>query len=513
MNLPTLVIVEDQQLLRLGLKIHLESLHCCSVIGEAGDGDTAIREILRLRPDVILLDLGLPGVDGIEVTWRVKQELPHTRIVIFTSHADAADVTAALGAGADGYCVKDAPIDQIGSAITAVARGEVWLDPTIASAVVATSIQQETANESEFKLSTIEANILSLIGGHVDHNQIAQKLGIDSGAVETILRNLLSRLSTKPLRESDTDLAKQRHRLNSWLTAFVEQIDSGKIFAEKYLLQEMIGSGGLGAVFKAKHIYIERTVALKFLHPEVVQDPLAMRCFQREATAIANVQHSNIVTIYDFGISATNDPFLVMEFISGPSLSDILQDEGRLTVERALQLSIQICEGLAAAHDSGVVHCDLKPANILIRRENDKEVVKLVDFGLVQLLPRQKPNLQNQLTNKYFICGTPLYMSPEQCAGKPVDPRTDIYSFACMLFELVTGEPIFAGETPMELFAKHLEVMPPSISSVQIERLPDGLDGLMQSMLKKQPECRPQSKHEVARSLREMCSAVSGERL
>ncbi|MBS1956031.1 MAG: protein kinase [Cyanobacteria bacterium SZAS-4] len=502
MTLPTLVIVEDQQLLRLGLKIHLESLNCCSVIGEAGDGETAIREILRLRPDVVLLDLGLPGVDGVEVTWRVKQELPRIRIVIFTSHTDAADVTAALGAGADGYCTKDAPIEQIGSAIAAVSRGEVWLDPTIAEVVVATS-QQQNENKEELKLSTLESNILSLIGGHVDHGQIAQKLGIDSSSVENILRNLLSRLGNKKPAPDD-DLLKQRTRLNDWFTAFVEQIDTGKIFAEKYLLQEMIGSGGLGAVFKAKHIYIDRTVALKFLHPEVVQDPLAMRCFQREATAIANVQHSNIVTIYDFGISATNDPFLVMEFISGPSLADILQDEGKLPISHALNLSIQICEGLAAAHESGVVHCDLKPANILIRRENGKEIVKLVDFGLVQLLPRQQVSPQNQLTNKYFICGTPLYMSPEQCAGKPVDARTDIYSFGCMLFELITGEPVFAGDTPMELFAKHLEVEPQSIANVTTAPLPDGLAELIGSMLKKQAEQRPKSMQMVGQSLKEM---------
>jgi DNA-binding NarL/FixJ family response regulator/tRNA A-37 threonylcarbamoyl transferase component Bud32 len=480
---PTLFIVEDQQLLRLGLKIHLESLGCCSVIGESGDGELALREIIRLRPDVVLLDIGLPGLDGIEVTWRIKQELPHVRVVIFSSHADAASVTSALGAGADGYCSKDAPVEQISNAIASASRGEVWLDPTIANAVISESKKQN--DQSHRQLSSMESGILNLIDGYIDHEQIAHKLGIDSSAVAKILRNLLKRATGESGNRTVAELTKRREQLSSWLTAFVEQIDTGKLFAEKYLLLELIGEGGIGAVFKARHIFIERMVAVKFLHPEVIEDPLTMRSFQREATAIANIQHNNIVTIFDFGISLNNEPYLVMELIKGSNLSDILQKDGKLPIKRALRLAIQICEGLDAAHKEGIVHCDLKPANILIRSDGLREEVKLVDFGLVQLMPRHQSGLQQQLTNKYFICGTPLYMSPEQCSGKPVDASTDIYSFGCVLFEMITGETIFAGETSMALFAKHIESQPPRLSSVFNDVLPAGLSDLIDAMLQK----------------------------
>ncbi|HEY9733806.1 MAG TPA: protein kinase [Drouetiella sp.] len=505
--MPTLFIVEDQQLLRLGLKIHLESLGCCTVIGEAGDGELALREILRLRPDVVLLDIGLPGLDGLEVTWRIKQELPRIKIVIFTSHTDADSVTAALGAGADGYCSKDAPVEQISNAIASASRGEVWLDPTIANAVISKSRKKD--DQSEWQLSSLESGILGLIDGYIDHEQIAHKLGIDSAAVAKVLRNLLKRATNTSGNRTVEEQTKRREHLSSWLTAFVEQIDTGKLFAEKYLLLELIGEGGIGAVFKAKHIFIERMVALKFLHPEVIEDPLTMRSFQREATAIANIQHNNIVTIFDFGISSNNEPYLVMELIKGSNLFDILQEDGKLSIKRALSLAIQICEGLGAAHKEGIVHCDLKPANILIRSDGSREDVKLVDFGLVQLMPRHQSNLQQQLTNKIFICGTPHYMSPEQCSGKPVDASTDIYSFGCVLFEMITGELVFEGETPMALFAKHIETAPPKLASVVNDALPAGLSELVEAMLQKRGELRPKSMMEIARSLESMLATLS----
>ncbi len=496
---PSVLLVEDQQLLRLGLKISLERLGCCQILGEVADGEAAVREAQRLRPEVILMDVGLPGIDGIEATWRIKKELPRTRILMFTSHTDQEDVTAALGAGADGYCVKDAPIEQLAVAIHAVMRGEVWLDPVIAATVARTNNASNETTGAPF--SEIEKKILTLIVDGVDNLEIANQLSTSAEKITRVLHNIIDRFvdnaTTVPRNKPKTEGA------NEWLTTIVENLDAGTIFAEKYLVENLLGSGGIGAVFKAKHLYMDRYVALKLLRPELSEERVVMRNFQREAIAIGHVQHKNIVGVYDFGISANHEPYLIMEYIDGTNLGDVFEQEHRLPLKRIVNLCLQTCEGLAEAHRKGVVHCDLKPRNILILRgdSEEDETVKLVDFGLAQVLPPEK-TVQSQLTDKFFVSGTPLYMSPEQCMGKQLDARSDIYSLGCILFEGLTGEKPFVGSSAMETFAKHIRVTAPTLAAT-CPGIPFTfqLEYCVAKMLAKAPVDRPQSMREVIQLL------------
>jgi DNA-binding NarL/FixJ family response regulator len=476
-----------------GLRISLERLRCCEILGEASDGDAAIRETQRLRPDVVLMDVGLPGIDGIEATWRIKQLLPRTHVLMFTSHTLPDDVTAALGAGADGYCSKGTPVEHISSAITAVMNGEVWLDPAIADTIVGMrAADVGTTSES----AALELKILSMIREGLGTAEIANRLQLSAEKVTRIMQKIIHQFMEKsePREESKQTEQQLSH---DWLTAFVERLDDEKIFADKYSIEKLLGSGGMGAVFKAKHMYMDRYVALKILHPDFAANRLAMRNFQGEAKAVANLNHKNIVGIYDFGLSAESEPYLVMEYIEGSDLGEILAQDKPLPVNRAIAICLQVCAGLAEAHTRGIVHCDLKPSNILISGSELEGAVKVVDFGLAQMTP---PDTVNKLdvTAKFYVSGTPLYMSPEQCYGQPVTALSDVYSLGCILYEALTGVNVFEGSNPMATFVRQCEFLapplsvtyPPGLFSIQLE-------DLVSCMLRKDPEKRPQSMSEV----------------
>jgi DNA-binding NarL/FixJ family response regulator/predicted Ser/Thr protein kinase len=475
-----------------GLRISLERLRCCEILGEASDGDAAVRETQRLRPDVVLMDVGLPGIDGIEATWRIKQLLPRTHVLMFTSHTLPADVTAALGAGADGYCSKGSSVEHVSSAITAIMNGEVWLDPVIANAIV----DIRAADVSALKDSEgLELKILSMLKEGLGNQDIANQLQLSTEKVTRTMQKIIHQFMEKS--EPRVVIKPTEQQLShDWLTAFVERLDDEKIFADKYLIEKLLGSGGMGAVFKAKHMYMDRYVALKILHPDFVADRLAMRNFQGEAKAVANLNHKNIVGIYDFGLSADSEPYLVMEYIEGSDLGEILAQEKPLPVNRTIAICLQVCAGLADAHARGIVHCDLKPSNILISGSKEEDV-KVVDFGLAQMTPPDSVQ-KLDVTAKFFVSGTPLYMSPEQCYGRPVTALSDVYSLGCILYETLTGINVFEGSNPMTTFARQCEFLAPPLSVTN----PSGLysmqlEDLVSCMLKKEPEKRPQSMSEV----------------
>jgi serine/threonine protein kinase/CheY-like chemotaxis protein len=495
--IPSVLLVEDHLLTLAGLRLSLEHLHCCSISGEASDGDAAVQEAQRLRPDVILMDVGLPGIDGIEATWRIKQLLPRTRVIMFTSHTSPEDITAALGAGADGYCSKSVSVEQIAAAISAVMRGEVWLDPDIATAIVDIRALAGAKTDSV----SLEVEILSMIKEGIENREIAIRLNISPEKVTRIMQKLIHQFMEK---SESNKLSRQTEKKLShdWLTAFVDGLDNEKTFADKYLIEKLIGTGGIGAVFKAKHMYMDRNVALKILHPEFVSNRLAMRNFQGEAKAIASLQHKNIVGVYDFGLSPDLKPFLVMEYVDGSDLGEILAKESPMPVSRVLTIALQVCAGLAEAHAHGIIHCDLKPSNILIQGVDFEGDVKVVDFGLAQIKPPDNADDDNEITAKIFISGTPLYMSPEQCNGQPLTGLSDIYALGCILYEALAGVNIFEDSTPMGTFVKQCDFNPPPMSVTYPSGLfSKQLEDLVSNMLAKDPAKRPQSMSEVISAL------------
>jgi serine/threonine protein kinase len=187
--------------------------------------------------------------------------------------------------------------------------------------------------------------------------------------------------------------------------------------------------------------------------------------FQREAQAASALNHPNVITIYDLGTAPDGKPYIVMDYLDGQSLDERIESVGMLPLESVLNMFIQVCGALNAAHDAGIIHRDIKPSNIMLTTgKSETDVVKVVDFGLAKMLEPGEDN--HKLTKTGEVFGTLLYMSPEQCLGHPLDPRTDIYSVGCTMYEALIGVPIFRANSPFELMSKHINTMPEPFGAV-----------------------------------------------
>jgi serine/threonine protein kinase len=274
----------------------------------------------------------------------------------------------------------------------------------------------------------------------------------------------------------------------------------GKPFADRYEILSLIGEGGAGLVFKARHVHMNRFVAIKIIRPELVSNQTALQRFKQEAKAISAISHQNIVAVHDFGITSDEMPYLVMDLIEGISLADLIRAEGRMPYQRAVPLFRQACVALDHAHHSGIVHRDLKANNIMVVGEPDRsEEVKLVDFGMAKLVrPELHGENVQELTQHGDVFGSPLYMSPEQCKGQTLDGRSDIYSLGCVMYYVLTGDPPFVGQNMLETLQKHIndEPTPPEYYLTE-EELPRQLRNIVLKSLSKNPEDRYQSMAEM----------------
>lgn len=272
----------------------------------------------------------------------------------------------------------------------------------------------------------------------------------------------------------------------------------GRVIDGKYELTALLGKGGMSVVYRARRVRIGDDVAVKILMGKFVKDDAALARFRREARAAAMLHHPNVITIHDFG--ETDDEltpaFIVMEFVKGTPLRDLLTSEGQFLADRAVRMMRAICAGVGAAHRQGVVHRDLKPENILVVAPDDDyefESVRVVDFGLAKLLADAEP------AHKGAVVGTPFYMSPEQCMGEPLDTRSDVYSLGAMFYEMVSGKRPFAAETVSGVISKHLYESPPSLSPALA--LPRRISAAIMQALDKDPDARPQTATDLARLL------------
>jgi eukaryotic-like serine/threonine-protein kinase len=276
----------------------------------------------------------------------------------------------------------------------------------------------------------------------------------------------------------------------------------GRRIAEgKYAIESLIGSGAAGAVYRATHRELRRTVAIKLLHPHYQHDPQFMTSFRGEALAASQLDHPNVMRVLDFGQEPDGLVYIVMEFLSGRTLQSLLDEERRLPTERAVEIMIQVCAALSVAHDHGIIHRDIKPDNImLVPSRNDEgttfELVKVCDFGIAAL---QNPRAEDAdlAADSSVIAGTPEYMSPEQARGQDVDARSDVYACGICLYELVTGRPPFLGDHAGEILIKQLEETPKPPS--QILR---GLDPILEEVILRAIQKDPAKRHQSAREMR-----------
>ncbi len=276
----------------------------------------------------------------------------------------------------------------------------------------------------------------------------------------------------------------------------------GHTLDEKYRLEERLGIGGMGTVYRARHLLIDRPVAVKVLNQRFVEDEAARTRFSREARACGRLQHANAVTVTDFGQSQDGYVYLVMELLEGRTLRDVLSKEAPLDAARAVSLMLQISDAVAAAHDAGIIHRDLKPANVfIVQRADVPAVVKVLDFGIAKLAADTlEDDDRMTLTQVGAMIGTPRYMSPEQCDGVELTPAADVYSLGVILYEMLTGSVPFSGSTPLAIAMKHTTELPRSPREI-VSSIPVPLEELVLHTLEKDPQSRPANANEFRREL------------
>ena len=267
----------------------------------------------------------------------------------------------------------------------------------------------------------------------------------------------------------------------------------GKIVRSRYRVLKKLGEGGMGSVYLAEQIAVNRNVALKILHSDYARDPEFVKRFRQEAKLAASLSHHNIVTIFDFDQADDGSLYIVMEYVAGNSLSTVIKS-GLLDIRTAVRLAIQIAEGLRAAHAAGVIHRDIKPENIMVLPGDE---IKLMDFGIARL-----SNVEGatRLTRSGMIMGTPTYMAPEQIEGGEVGVATDIYAFGVLLYEMLSGQVPFTAPTPGAVLIKHLTETAPALRKLRND-IPASIEKVVKQALEKKPGSRQRSMDEVVKLL------------
>jgi len=274
----------------------------------------------------------------------------------------------------------------------------------------------------------------------------------------------------------------------------------GEVIADRYELEEAVDHGGMSSVYRGRDRLLERTVALKVLHAHFGDDAEYVERFRREARAVAQLSHPNIVTVIDRG-SSDGHQFIVFEYVEGENLKQLVERSGPLSVDRTLELGIQIADALAFAHAHGLVHRDVKPQNVLIDSAGD---AKVTDFGIARSL-----DVEEGVTQTGTVLGTSNYLSPEQAAGEPVTPATDIYSLGVVLYELLTGEVPFRGDNLVVVAMKHVTEHPPSLLEQRAD-VPPRLVLAVERALEKDPALRFASMDAFANELRRCRDELGG---
>jgi len=386
----------------------------------AASGPEALELVRRGNIDLVLLDIMMPGMTGMDVlrTLRATRSPAALPVVMVTAKTDSEDVVEALSLGANDYVTK--PVDYP----VALARIQTHLRTTQAMRVEAAAA--------------------------IEPRSPAQAV-------------------------------------------------PGTVLGGRYRLDQPIGGGSFGTVFRARHLELNRDVAVKILATSAGTDPEALARFRREGDSACRVQHPNAVAVFDFAVNPGGVAYLVMELLEGQSLEKELEERGPLAPRRSAEIVIPVCSALAAAHAAGVVHRDIKPSNVFLHRTRHGEVAKILDFGIAKLAAEAA--IGQSLTVDGSLLGTPAYMAPERFRRGAYGPSSDIYSLGAMLYEMLSGRLPFIPSTadPLALVAMQAEEDPPPLRARRPDVSPK-LEKLVLQALARNPEGRPTA-DQLARKL------------
>jgi serine/threonine protein kinase len=268
------------------------------------------------------------------------------------------------------------------------------------------------------------------------------------------------------------------------------RLEAGAIFASRYEILDMVGKGGMGEVYRVYDLNVAEVMALKLLLPNIASDDNIIKRFTNELKLARKIAHRNVCKMYDLN-EDDGVPYITMEHVSGEDLKSLIKSEGRLPEEYVIDIVIQVCEGLAEAHKSGVVHRDLKPQNLMI---DERATVKILDFGIARSMEARG------MTRTGMMIGTPEYISPEQAEGEESDQRSDIYSLGVILYEMITGRVPFKGDTALSVALKHktqIPLAPRKLNPV----ISDGLSQVILTCMQKDKESRYQEVRELLTDL------------
>lgn len=499
------VIVDDQTVMRIGLKIVLEKITGVHVVAEARDGREAIDICLKLRPAIILMDISMPNMDGIEATEIIKARLPETRVVMFTSNEDEVAFLSALGAGADAYCLKDATEHQLKSAIDAVLQGAKWLDHGLAKRVL--SVSGSASQRLKRNLITPQQmKIFEFIEHGLNIEEIAKNLNCDVTHVKMELRTAVDCLEPDSMRKSTRLMANLRPMLEAkdavkdYSIGETREKNIGDLVSEKYRIEKVLGRGGMSVVYLARHITLDKLVAVKMMHLNMVATGSFLQRFEREARIASALHHTNIVGVHDFGEDVQGQPYLIMDYVSGETLEELIVDSKRLAPEFCLPIFIQICDALSTMHSKGFVHRDLKPSNVIVKVKSSGTHITLVDLGIAKSIVDNSTS--PRLTAHGQMFGSPTYMSPEQCVGQDADTRSDLYALGYLMYDALSGGPPFDHDNTYNVMWQHVNEPPSRLPFLEeSSTVPEQMQSIMFKLLQKDPELRYQSADEVKAEL------------
>ena len=421
-----ILIVDDHSMVRSGLRLLLEEEGDFHVVGEAGDVDAALELAGADSPDVILLDLNMPGRPSLPAIPELLEASPGGAVVVMTQHDDPEFARVALSGGASGFVLKEAAHSELVEAVRAAVAGRTYLNPSLGARLAAVPAPKPADDE--------ELAVGSMFAGH--------------------------------------------------------RIDA------------IAGRGGMGVVYRATDITLDRQVALKLLAPSLARDRVFRARFERECRLAAALDHPHVVQIFHAGVER-GALYLTMRYIEGTDLRALLAEEGRLEPARAVAIIAQVADALGAAHGRGLVHRDVKPANVLIATRAGHEHAFLTDFGITM-----DRAAGTDLTNTGFAVGTADYMSPEQARGSSIDARADVYALGCVLYRALTGAVVYDKDSDVEKMWAHIHEPPPDLLGVRPE-LPASLGDAVERALAKLPGDRQQTAGELAH---EALAAVSPTR-